>query len=312
MECNRFDGLTRTLSHASSSRRQALRALGSPLLGGAITRLGEDAAAKAQRHGKEKAHQKHPGQLRDAGKGHKKHKKKHHKKPKEPFCAIGEMTCRDIGGRCCPDGSCVQTDQCCPGQQRCADSSCIGDDECCPESTCSDGSCQTQDQPCCPDYKECAESCAPNGECCPEEKLCDDGSCASQDVCCPGERMCADGGCAKPGNCCAGERRCQDSTCISDDQCCPEAPVPICDPCEVSLCGSGELVCRATDACGLRCGDGYCPDGMYCYVFSDPGREGVCCENVTGHCTCASGYTGGTGCNGQCCKNGCSGTGCNP
>jgi hypothetical protein len=57
----------------------------------------------------------------------------------------------------------------------------------------------------------------------------------------------------------------------------------------------------------VACGDGFCPEGMTCGPF-----DGVCCGGDPWHCTCASGYQGGVGCNGKCCRYGCNGIGCNP
>ena len=103
MESDRFDALTRTLTSAGSSRRQALRALGSVLLGGALgsvaTRLGwtEDAEAKAKKHQKAKSkrqskarteHRKHR-QFQAEGKHKGKGKKgNHHHAAAEPPTAV--------------------------------------------------------------------------------------------------------------------------------------------------------------------------------------------------------------------------------
>jgi hypothetical protein len=76
MEGTQFDKLTRTLSAAGSSRRQALRALGAVLLGsapgGVASRFGwtEDAAAKAKKHQKAKARRQRKARTEHRKHGH--------------------------------------------------------------------------------------------------------------------------------------------------------------------------------------------------------------------------------------------------
>ena len=63
--------------------------------------------------------------------------------------------------------------------------------------------------------------------------------------------------------CCPEQRLCEDGSCIAREECCPEAPAPLCDPCEDVVCSNGVLVCQGTegdDEC-VQCPEGsvVCP-----------------------------------------------------
>jgi hypothetical protein len=220
-------------------------------------------------------------------------------------CLGSGATCGNCqGGQCtasalppCPDGTCPQRDQCCPGEKKCADResqtgfACLGADDCCPDEKKCAGGCVYK-QACCPEERtpcgQCGEICVNGTWQCSAQKSCANGSCVAHDECCPEERQCADG------------------TCVAQGSCCRNDPVPPCDACEAAVCASGEWVCQVRDDCGPPCFWGYCPKGYECNGY------GVCCDWGTGHCTCSSGSKGGQGCNGKCCPNGCCGSGCCP
>jgi hypothetical protein len=267
MENDEFDALTRTLSGAGSSRRQALRALGRALfggtLGGVATRLGLDDVAtakskKPKKHGKRHDDRKASGALHAAGKKGKKHNNKHHhKKPKDPP-QLCDHLCEEQGGRCCPDGGgCAEQGQCCPGEKMCGDEGCIADDFCC------------------------------SGE-----RHCNDGSCLSDDLCCPEERRCPSGSCLDKRLCCGSDRLCADGSCIPEDQCCPEAPAPSCDSCSEVVCDNGELVCQLK-AGASTCQD-TCPHGSPDFCTGD--FSDWQCGGTNSHCYCMRSTSGDTHC----------------
>ena len=110
---------------------------------------------------------------------HRKHKDKPRHKPKDPPQLCDTM-CADDGGRCCPDGSCVDAAACCYPHER----------------TCADGSCAPADSCCYPEERTCGNgTCIPMQQCCGGERLCPNGACLPKSVCCDGEQRCADGSC---------------------------------------------------------------------------------------------------------------------
>ncbi|MFN8594289.1 MAG: hypothetical protein U0031_22775 [Thermomicrobiales bacterium] len=202
-------------------------------------------------------------------------------------------------------GACGHT---CDGQQLCCSGLCVdqyrdpgncgGCGHRCQDGACEGGRCQRR----CPEGQD---TCCADGE-----RQCPDGTCVASSACCFTEKRCNDGTCIDRDACCPGEKRCSDGTCIAPNECCSDVPTPICDPCEATVCRDGVRVCEATDICGRKCGEGYCPvDATRC-LGNDGDFEGVCC-GTTG-CRCASGYQGGVGCNGKCCRHGCNGSGCIP
>jgi hypothetical protein len=298
MEIDQFDALTRTLSSAGSSRRQALRALGSVLLGGSFggvaTRLGltENAAAKPKKHGKRQDNRKRAGQLHAAGKKHNKHKdkNKHHDNP-HGLCSNGKPKC--------PDGSCAPVGECCPGSRRCADGFCLSEDKCCDEEKlCDDGSCASQD------------------DCCPGNVMCPDGLCIPYWECCDGDRQCDDLTCVGPGECCPGEKRCN-GECLSADICCTET-YPTCGGCEHVACAAGDWVCASgceeddEVCCGGQCVSTSCPSGHEFDPATCQCKAGLCpggtqnycnggvtpahCGRSDSHCSCLRNTAGATQC----------------
>src|SRR4051794_13053205 len=74
------------------------------------------------------------------------------------YCAGGQCATSSVPP--CPDGTCPQNGQCCPGEQRCPDPS--------PESP-TGFACVGLDD-CCPDQKRCASGCVYKQACCPEDR----------------------------------------------------------------------------------------------------------------------------------------------
>jgi hypothetical protein len=313
-----FDDLTRAVGGEHGTRRTLLRILSGSALA-ALARFGLATLAEAKQ-GK--------GKGKNKGKGKGKDKDK---KPDQP------QPCGPNDHRC-DGGACVGPNQCCPDEKKCADPespagfACVGKHDCCTGQKRCSGRC-IHARNCCPDDPRpscgrcgkvscvggeyvCSEKCCtnekacPGGECvgksacCPGELRCDDGSCVSVLDCCPNQKPCPDGTCVGQTACCLGEKKCPDGECIPEDQCCPSEAPPVCPECEVAICRAGEWGCEHDETCGPPCGDGYCPNDMFCH------HTGACCrlrkpeEGGQGYiCQCASGYTGG--CNGQCCKRCC-------
>ena len=192
-----------------------------------------------------------------------------------PDPALDRVRCQGSGAACgyCQDGVCTASEQ----------------------SSCDDGTCPQKGQ-CCSDERWCSAPDSPLGF-----------YCVDKSVCCPEtEGTCADGSCIKREFCCKEQKRCGPSLCVGENECCPAPDPAPCGECEKLVSEGGEWICQASNICGPPCYWGYCPKGYECNGY------GVCCDWESGHCTCSSGSTGGVGCNGKCCPNGCSGTGCNP
>jgi hypothetical protein len=266
MEMNEFDILMRQLSGTGSSRRQALQALGTVLLGsafgGVAARLGlaDGTAAKPKKH-KHKPKPKRPsqaarktqGQLQAEGKGKKKGKGKGKgkgkpKPPPRPPCGTGMVQC--------PDKSCVAADACCPGDYQCPDGSCI-----------------------------------PVYECCPPDRSCGDLTCVGPGECCPSEKSCPFEGCIPESECCQSTAplctECQEEYCNDGTWTCIPKETPNCGACEEMVCDNGTWICRpkpSLDTC-QQCPDGYkwCEEGEPCIP------ENECCG--TTEFVCANCYS---------------------
>jgi hypothetical protein len=284
MEQERFDSLTRVLA-GQGGRRSIFRLL----LGSAVTALAArldltetvQATRQHRRRRRDSGHGPKPGRSQHAqaaGKGKRKgngrKNKRHHQSPLIPPLPPGCQNCNEC--QMCQDGACVPDSDLngiiCQGSGA-ACGYCQGG-LCAPSliSPCADGFCPSR-----------------QNQCCADEKLCPDHESSTGVACIPKENCCPD-----------SEQRCG-GICVSRTHCCPEAPKPICASCEQLACRNGVWVCQRTESCGVRCGEGYCSDGLLCH------HEGVCCGVPTGGtywtCECASGYTGG--CNGGCCRTGC-------
>lgn len=318
MDERRFDALT-TLLAAGGSRRTFARLLAGGLLGGLASvavHAGDETSAKTKRPphpakparsdgpghdhpatgGTASAPARHPAaDARGHGPAPAAPRKRH--KPRKRCKAA----CAEQGGHCCADRSCAPAGQCCPNEDQCGDGACVTTDQCCPgQHKCPGGPCVTNDH-CCPGERQCPDGTCEQNHCCVGENECDDGSCLPGGQCCPEERTCADGTCLPLDLCCPGQRKCG-GNCIPADLCCEDDPFPICN-CGAVVCDHGTWKCQYS---GDQCWGSCCPEGMSCGPF-----DGVCC-NDAGHCACASGYQGGVGCNGKCCRYGCNGSGCNP
>lgn len=277
MDHGHFDDVTRAMATGTGPRRAALRFLTGGALAGLAAWFGQDDAVEARPHHRHNGAGKHgkrrrPNEVQQAGKN-KNHKKQKHKqrKPKQPEpCAAEQFLC--------DDGTCITTDQCCPGERQCPEG-CVGNGHCCiGENECEDGSCLTGDQ------------------CCPEERVCADGSCHSQLVCCPEEQRCG-------GNC------------IPADLCCEDDPDPLCSECEEIACKHGSKECRSTchyedsvcckGECLLPCGGGQQINLDTCQCECPPGTvllaDGTCCQDRR---ACRPTWDGHTWKNSICCAEG--------
>lgn len=317
MENEQFDTLTRQLSDAGSSRRQALRALAGVFLGGALggvaARLGltEVAAAKAKRHvakpkqkRRSQAERRAQGQLQTEGK--RKGKKKRKKPNLKPLCALSD--CEDRGGTCCPDQSCAAAGACCPDMYRCDGGTCVDPLEaCCPgQKKCDGGACVSVDE-CCPGKKWCpGDYCIPKEECCPGgiPPLCSE---CQRIVCQNGSYVCGPNPFVK---------ECPDGSCVSLDTCCPDDQ-PQCGQCEILDCENGQAVCKenrevcgpggepdpetcrckyceetcdpVTKMCHSNCPEGHrCEEGQCMRICTNPVKPQLCCVGVgSGQVSCS-------------------------
>jgi hypothetical protein len=272
MDNEHFDAMTRAMAGVTGPRRVMLRLLAGGALAGLAARIGLSGEAEAKKHGKRHGEREHPGHLQAAGKGHKKHKNKHHPKPKDPQPQVCPSNCAEQGGRCCNDGSCTDLNRCCPDEKACLNAVCVSKTECCPEDrVCSDGSCVYGDV-CCPDEKKCGADCIPQDECCElGYPLC--GNVCTRVDCVNGEWEChpVPGGtpCRMPGpgdkngTCCNGQ-------CTMEEVTCPLYPWRYFDP----------------NTCKCEC-----PTGSVDAYSPDCDTSGLCCPashpamNCTGVCT---------------------------
>jgi hypothetical protein len=243
---------------------------------------------KRKQQRRPQAEHKGHGQLHAEGKGKK---KKRHKKPKEPlplppgcaFCndcqmcqdgacvpdpALDGVRCLASGAACgycqsgqctasalppCPDGTCLQRGQCCPGEKKCPDPTpgsptgyaCVGLDDCCPDQKKCAGGCVYK-QACCPEERpqcgQCGEICVNGTWRCSAQKPCADGSCVAQDACCGGD--CGSSSVCCQGTCCdryqgGGVFTCSRDGCCNqwflcnDGRCDPRCFYDSCDPPEL-------------------------------------------------------------------------------
>jgi hypothetical protein len=226
MEINEFDGLTRALSGAGSSRRLALRILGGMLLSGSLVGVvaTRDPVALAAKKNHRAGPARHGATLHDEGKHRK---KKHQKKPQQT------QQCSDDQRRCA-DGGCVSPGQCCSDEQRCADGSCVAAGACCAAAS-----------P--PDCGQC------------QEVVCHNGALVCQSTCRSEGAVCCNGICTGP---CGGGGEINPVTC----QCaCPSGSVLLADgmtccpqirACGLNQTGQGTFCCGEANKCmsqGQRC-----------------------------------------------------------
>jgi hypothetical protein len=312
MDLDRFDGFTRQLSGAGSSRRHVARALGSLLLGGSLTgvaaRLGltEGTEAKPQRHHakprRQDRAQPQAGGLHTAGKGKHKKKRKHKQQCNEltaPLCqdcqkprcntATGEWTCQNAcrSGFTCCNGLCEPN--CDNGCTTNPNNACIcetpknsGQVYCAAEHLCAANPCQSgqeYDSRTCECHDQDPQLCAVGWEWC--NGACRDATFSPWttcgNTCCRNDEECCNGKCVAkqfgPYTPC-GDTCCADKT----SQCCNGQ----CWPKDLGTWAQcGDICCRSEyDQC---CGNSCCA------------KEAVCCSG--GDRCCPHGYTcGADGC----------------
>ena len=234
MEIDEFDGLTRALSGAGSSRRLALRILGGMLLSGTLPQVvTQDSVALAAKKNHRAAPARHVTTLHDEGK----HRKKKHSRKSEQT----QQTQQD-----------QQTQQCSDGQRRCADGGCVSPGQCCSdEHRCEDGSCMAAGA--C-----CASASPPDcGEC--QEAVCHNGALVCRSTCRNEGAVCCGGTCMGP---CSGGQEINPVTC----QCaCPSDSVLLADgmtccprirTCGLNQAGVGTFCCDEWNICTAH--------GQYC------------------------------------------------
>jgi hypothetical protein len=272
MEIEQFDAFTRRLG-GDTSRRQALRALATALVGGALggltARLDIGDAVEAKTAKKHKRRRKDAATSRGAVQvtGKHKHKKRHKKHNAPPPLPPSCQHC----GTCekCQDGACVPDPDL--DLVRCLDSSDDPGGQC---HICWNGACiPYSNGQSCNDGDEC--SWCQNGQCVPvPEKdlgpcghspchLCDQGVCgpAGNGTECSdgqGKGVCCNHTCIHPSCdrdaydphscqclCGPGEQLCGHQ-CLPADGCCSsdENPYPDCGACEVAVCDHGRFVYR--------------------------------------------------------------------
>jgi hypothetical protein len=310
MDLDQFDGFTRQLHDPSSARRSLLRALGSMILGGALSgvvaRLGltEDAAAKPKRHQSRRKHrdQEHrpAGGLQTEGKRKKKRKRKKQcseltaplcQPCQEPRCntATGTWSCQNTcrAGFTCCNGLCEPN--CENGCTMNSSNACVcetpgsGQVYCAAEHLCAANPCksgQEYDATTCTCRDKSPDKCGPGWEWC--NGACRDATYGPWTTC---------------GNtCCRSDEECCNGHCVlkqfgpftpCGDTCCPDKTSECCNgqclPMDLGPWGSCGEVCYRTDY--EKC----CSPTMPCQ------KEAVCCPN---RC-CPNGYTC---CGDSCCR----------
>jgi hypothetical protein len=232
MEINEFDGLTRALSGAGSSRRLALRILGGMLLSCSLVGVvaTRDPVALAAKKNHRAGPARHGATLHDEGKHRK---KKHHRKSEQTQQTQQTQQCSD-GQRRCTDGQCVSPGQCCSDEHSCPDGSCVAAGACCAAMT-----------P--PDCGEC------------QEAVCHNGALVCRSTCRSEGAVCCGGTCMGP---CTGGQEINPVTC----QCaCPSGSVLLADgitccprfrACGLNQAGQGTFCCDEANICmsqGQRC-----------------------------------------------------------
>jgi hypothetical protein len=208
MEIATFDALTRTLSGTDASRRQALRVLGSVLLGGALRgvagQLGFAGETEATAKKRGKGHDnRNPsnGSLHAAGKGQKKHKSKNKNKnknkdkhddtPNDP--PPPDTSCEDDPAplcNSCQEIVCDQGHLVCRSKCQTSDAVCCGG-EC--FSPCTNGCDISEDCGACNKPPADKPYCAAKNICvstsCPEGQYFDAASCQCKEGCPAGVSM---------------------------------------------------------------------------------------------------------------------------
>jgi hypothetical protein len=252
MDHENFDALIRAVAGGPEPRRAILRVLAGGVLTGLAARLGPGEDAEAKKRHKPNADRKQPKHLQAAGKGHKKHKSRHHHKPKEvPPLPPGCQHCTEC--QMCRDGACVPDPDL-------AGVPCLGSGATC--SYCQNGVCTAT-----------------------EIRPCDDGVCVHRGYCCAGEKHCPDPesstgyACVGESDCCPGQKKCANGACVSGSGCCEEDR-PQCGRCDTATCMHGAWSCDGKCCSGeKRCDDGSCVPADGC-CGSDCGYGSVCCKGA--------------------------------
>lgn len=180
-------------------------------------------------------------------------------------CAAGEICVDQTRGICCPSGSKLCGDTCCP-----SDNPCFANSVCC----------QKGDEFC-------------HGGCCPPGNCINDFCCAPPDnrlcggVCCGSLFPCCNNVCCGPNDLCMDNR-----ACCSRDQICGQ----ICCPAGQRCQNAATQTCAACPAGTAPCAS-HLPNGVPVTTCCPTGGDccgGQCCTNQTGHECTGPGGTCGT------------------
>lgn len=181
-------------------------------------------------------------------------------------CPTGQICVDATRGICCPAGTRLCGDTCCP-----IDRPCLGNGLCCNtgDSLCG-GECCPREVPCIDDFccrppvsRICGTVCCPGLLACCNEVCCGDNDlCVDNKICCPRDRVCGH-------ICCPSGQKCQNP---ATQTCAP--------------CPSGTEPCVSVGSNGITVAI-CCPPGANCCA-------GKCCTNQTGHECTGPGGTCGT------------------